>query len=135
MIINEKVVEKINKDGFVACSISGKSMLPLIAENKDKVLIEKSDVFDLYDVVLYKAYDEYVLHRIINKDGNNYIIRGDNTLYKEIVNKNDVIGKLKAIYYKGGYREITKNINRKYYYLSLISFPFRKIVHYIQRNK
>ena len=65
--------------GSVVIEPRGISMLPFLKEGRDSVrLVSPTAAPRKYDIVLYRVRDEYVLHRIIGFDGDNYIICGDN---------------------------------------------------------
>ena len=50
-------------------------MLPFLKEGRDSVrLVSPTAAPRKYDIVLYRVCDEYVLHRIIGFDGDNYLI-------------------------------------------------------------
>ena len=64
--------------GSVVIEPRGISMLPFLKEGRDSVrLVSPTAAPRKYDIVLYRVRDEYVLHRIIGFDGDNYIICGD----------------------------------------------------------
>lgn len=129
MLIEEKLVEQLNKDGFVVSGFKGSSMYPFLKQNKNKILIERTNKNNInkYDVVLYKYNNKYILHRIINIKDNICVIRGDNTIVKEYISINNIIAKLKGYYSKDKYIEVNIELNKKYYYLSLITYPLRYI--------
>lgn len=129
----ENIENKLNKDSFVISEFSGQSMFPLLNQNTDKIVVGKVDKSNVkkLDIVLYKTKNGYILHRVIDIKDNTLIIRGDNMLLKEHVDIDNIYGVLVGYYNTKKYVEITDSINRKYYYLSLISFPFRKIKHMI----
>ena len=61
-------------------TIRGVSMEPLIHKG-DLVILEKRSHYDVGDIVAYRSSDIHsvVLHRIVGRDGDRYIMRGDNT--------------------------------------------------------
>lgn len=121
------IEEQLQKNNILVSEANGNSMLPLLRDG-DKVVIAK--VFDIkkYDVVLFKKESHYILHRVIKIDNNKLIIRGDNNVATEVIEKKDVIGKLVGYYNENGYVEINDKLNRKYYYRSLPKYILRKIV-------
>lgn len=129
----EELILKLNKDGFVVTSIVGNSMKPLLKENKDKVIIEKVKDLHRLDVVLYKKDNKYLLHRLLKIDNNTLYLRGDNTLALEKIDISDVKGVLKSYYRHNSYIQINKYTNIKYYYLSLLTYPFRLVKAKIKR--
>lgn len=92
--------ELIKKEGYILYPFKGISMLPLLDEANDLVRIEESNEYRLYDVILFKKHNNYVLHRIIALQDDIYRVRGDNAVEVDIVKKVDIIGKMVG-YFKG----------------------------------
>lgn len=135
MIEIDNLEKKIEDDGFIVSNIKGISMLPFLKQNEDNVVITKIDKpIEKYDIVLYKSKGNYVLHRVININGDDLIIKGDNTISSEIVNIKQVLGILKAKYNNKGYFEINSDINKKYYDLSNKHLFIKKIRNYFLRK-
>ena len=56
-------------------------MRPFIEHTRDRVFLEKRDSYDVGDAVLAQiAPGHYVLHRIIEKQGENLTLQGDGNL-------------------------------------------------------
>ncbi len=145
----------LERNGCIAYTNKGISMMPLLREDRDVMLIKKrgSERCRKLDAVLFKrsgitGRGEYVLHRIlkVNSDGTYWIV-GDNCTSGEIVGENSVIGVLTAI--KRGNKTISVNnifyrlyINTwcrwyhlRFFILRMINFlknSIRKIKHAIQ---
>lgn len=98
-------------DGVVTYKVKGKSMEPMIIQNKDIVTIRKihaGENYQVNDVVLYHQKGHLVLHRIveIQQDGR-YVILGDNCSRKEYdVKDSDIIGKLKSFKHNGKHYDL-----------------------------
>ena len=95
------IEDTLLKRGFLVYTSVGKSMLPLIREARD-VLVIKRDVGELkkWDIVLAKRPSgRYLLHRIIKINADNtYTLCGDNNyIYDYNIRRSDIIGKLVAI--------------------------------------
>ena len=110
-VIPSAIEEELAKTGKLIYSNHGGSMLPLIKEGRDLVVIvtPPSGRLKKYDVPLYKRGDsrKYVLHRIIRVIDDGYVIRGDNCYFKELdVKDDDIIGVLSCVIRKGG-REVS----------------------------
>lgn len=113
--------KELNEKGIVVYSIRGVSMLPLLRQEKDIVVIRsKKKDFSVNDSVLFvRKNGQYVLHRIRKVlDDNKYFIIGDNCLSGEIVSEDQIIGILSDVS-RGG-----KNISVK-------SFKYRLYVAYV----
>lgn len=88
----------------------GVSMLPLIHEARDILVIEKCEVSSLkkYDVVLFrrenrKGRGEYILHRILKcRRDQTFFIAGDNCTDGETVKASQILGVLTGIRRAGG---------------------------------
>jgi signal peptidase len=94
----------------------------------DYILIFKKSDYKVGDIVTYKKENYHITHRIIKKDGNKIITKGDaNNTPDEEINENSIIGK---VLYHGGLLNIL--INFKYAIVSgllgiyLISYHFEK---------
>lgn len=128
MLELKDIENKLNTDGFIVSDIKGVSMLPLLKQERDRVIITKlSRPLKKYDIVLYKTKSDYVLHRIIDINENKLLIRGDNCINTESINTSDVLGILTAYYRKDEYIELTDKINEECFIKSNNSVLFRRI--------
>jgi signal peptidase I len=95
-----KIEDQLEKDGFALMYSVGDSMEPMLHQRTEQLLIEKiNKAPKTGDVVLYKRDSgQYVLHRIIKKKKDYYIIRGDNRYNNEKVPAYQLIGILKGFY-------------------------------------
>ena len=77
--------EVLEHDSQVTLTASGKSMEPMIHDGRDNVILRRPDKkLSKGDVVFYKrSSGRLVLHRIVGKDENGYILCGDNQWSKE----------------------------------------------------
>ncbi len=100
--------EEIRRTGKLVYTNVGDSMMPMLREKRDLLIIEKvSGRLKKYDVPLYKRDSgQYVLHRILKVRKDDYIICGDNRWRKEYgITDRHIIGVLKAFIRDG--REIS----------------------------
>lgn len=74
------IIEKLNSGASVTIQPKGTSMLPLIHQGRDEVVLEKPKTrLKKYDIAFYKrASGQFVLHRIIRVRKNDYVFCGDN---------------------------------------------------------
>ena len=97
--------EEIRRRGYLLYRNEGDSMLPLIRQGKDLVLISEKPEGRLkkYDVPLYKRDNgQYVLHRILKVRENDYVLCGDNRWQKETgISDRQIIGVLTAVIRNG----------------------------------
>lgn len=86
----------LEEHGSMTYSNVGVSMLPLLRQGRDLFTVEKKGAARCrkYDVVLYRRPPaSYVLHRIIEVRGDDYVILGDNCINKEYgITDGDIIG-------------------------------------------
>ena len=73
--------------GIIIHTNKGVSMMPLLREDRDVMIIERvTGRLKKYDVPLYKRPNgQYVLHRILKVREKDYVICGDHCVDKEIV--------------------------------------------------
>ena len=103
-----KLEEILNQKGWLVYKTKGVSMLPMLHENQDLVVIRTPEGrLKKYDVALYKRGETYVLHRVIGVTEDGYDIRGDNTYAIEKVPEEAVIGVLTSFIRKGKQYEVT----------------------------
>ena len=59
--------EELDRRGVLVFTNKGRSMLPLLREDRDLMVIEKKgpERCKKYDAVLFKRGEKYVLHRIL----------------------------------------------------------------------
>lgn len=111
--------EEIQRTGKLVYTNVGDSMLPLIRQGRDLLVITRVEGrLKKYDVPLYKRDSgQYVLHRILKVRDKDYVICGDNRYHREYgITDRHIIGVLTGIVRDG--REI-----------SMKSLPYRLYVH------
>ena len=118
----------LTRDGRLVFSTVGKSMLPLIREGKDLVVIcPAPSALKRNDVILYKRNDgQYVLHRIVAIRSDGLVTRGDNCCSKEChIQIGQVVGILQAVMKNG--REILADSwqFKLFAIVWMVSFPVR----------
>lgn len=94
------ITEVLENDSKVTLTASGSSMEPLIRDGKDNIVLKKpSGKIRVGDIVFYKRSNgKLVLHRIIGKDEDGFILRGDNQWSKEHgISESQVIAVLDSI--------------------------------------
>ena len=77
--------DELERTGKIIYTNVGDSMMPLLREKRDLVIIRKAQKpLKKYDVPLYKRDSgQYVLHRILKVRKQDYVICGDNRYRKE----------------------------------------------------
>lgn len=94
------IEEVLKAQGRILLQTTGISMEPLLHDRKSTVVIEQAaGELKKYDVALFsRPSGEYVLHRIVKVRDKDYLICGDNGLYKEPVLKENVLGVMTGFY-------------------------------------
>lgn len=97
---NTTFEEEINRTGRLVYTNLGHSMMPLLRQHKDLMIIEKPvGRLKKYDAPLYKRENgQYVLHRILKVREHDYVICGDHCWVKEYgITDRQIIGVLTAV--------------------------------------
>ncbi len=133
---------ELKKHGKLIYTNVGDSMMPLIKQGRDVLIIQKTEGrLKKYDVPLYQRDSgQYVLHRILKVRENDYVICGDNRRHKETgITDRHIIGVLTGIIRNG--REISvKDLRyRVYVHLWCDFFPIRAFLirmrNFLKRHK
>ena len=75
--------EALNQVGFVIHQAKGYSMQPFIHSGDTVIVSRTSERLKKYDIALYKAWDQYIIHRCISVRKNDYVFAGDHNTFKE----------------------------------------------------
>ena len=119
---------ELEKHGKIIYTNVGDSMMPLIKQGRDVLIIQKNDGrLKKYDIPLYQRDSgQYVLHRILKVRENEYIICGDNRCHKETgITDRHIIGLLTGIIRNGREISVTDFRYRVYVHLWCDFFPVR----------
>lgn len=118
--------ELLAKDGKLVYKTKGCSMLPLLRQDRDLVIIEvPSSRLKPLDVALYKRDSNYILHRVIRVEDGYYLIRGDNTYALETVPDTAVLGVLAGFQRNGKQVSVSNRLYRLYSRIWNILYPLR----------
>lgn len=123
--------EELDKKGILVYTNKGNSMYPLIRQGKDVLIIKKVNTrLKKMDVPLYKRESgQYVLHRIIKVNENDYTIRGDNTYYNETGIRDDqILGVLSGVIREGKEISVNSLSYKIYSYFWYYTYYLRKII-------
>lgn len=97
----------------------GRSMLPLLREGQDSVLLSSPTALRRGDILLVRDGDRFVLHRAIRADGNTVTLCGDALTETEGPFPHDaVIAKVIAVY--RGERKLRPSLIVRWLYLRRI---------------
>mgnify|MGYP003292359246 CR=1 FL=1 len=124
------IKEKIENGGTVQLPITGTSMNPLLYWGRDSVELIKCENPQKYDIIFYRRDNgQFVLHRIVGKNENGFILCGDNQVKKEFaITENHIIAVVKSITRKGKSFSVDKFSYRLYVKLWTLVLPLRNII-------
>lgn len=129
------------QDGRLVYSNVGDSMMPLLREGRDLVVIEPVNRrLKRYEVPLYRRESgQYVLHRILRVRKNDYVICGDNRWGLETgVTDNQILGCLTAVVRNGETISVSDPRYQLYVHLWCDLFPLRAFLlrtcHWIRKK-
>ena len=126
--------EILKKDGRLVYKTRGVSMLPMLHQNRDIVVIVPPEGrLKKYDVALYKRGSSYILHRIIGIQDKEYLIRGDNTYRMEFVPPELVIGVLTGFVRNGKSYTVEDTGYQIYCRIWNAIYPLRKLLFLMRR--
>lgn len=120
--------EELNRRGRIVFTNVGKSMMPLLRQGRDLMVIEKKgpERCRKYDAVLFKRDNgQYVLHRILEVREKDYLIVGDNCDQKEYVDDSHILGILKEVVRDGKTISVEDTSYQRYVRLWCGCFPLR----------
>ncbi len=132
MLETSLVIEReLSERGSFAACTSGYSMMPMLGNRRDVVVLEvpKRPILK-YDVVLYKdSSGKYILHRIVKVKKNEYIARGDNNYFNERISKDSVLAILTSFNREGKSYSVDEPEYKRYSKRRVQSYPFRRALH------
>ena len=98
---NSTYEEQLALHGQLVYTNVGDSMMPLLRENRDLMVITRKNPGRMkkYDAILYRRPDgKYIMHRILKVRKDDYILCGDNRWQRETGVKDDwILGVLTAV--------------------------------------
>ena len=133
---------ELDHNGRIIYTNVGDSMMPLIREHKDILIISKKPEGRLkkYDIPLYQRDSgQYVLHRILKVRDKDYVICGDNRWRKETgITDRHIIGVLTGIIRNNQEISVIDWRYKAYVHLWCDLFPVRALLthanYYIKRR-
>jgi hypothetical protein len=123
--------EEIQRHGKLIYTNVGDSMMPLLRQKRDLLIIEKpTGRLKKYDVPLYKRDSgQYVLHRILKVRKDDYVICGDNRWQREYgITDRHIIGVMTAVVRDGVEIPVTDRRYRIYVHLWCDLFCIRAMI-------
>ena len=119
--------EELELNGTLVFTNKGRSMMPLLRQDRDLMVIEKKgpERCKKYDAVLFKRGEKYVLHRILKVRPNDYFIAGDNNCRGESVREEQILGILKQVVRDGKTISVEDPGYQCYVHLWCDAYPLR----------
>lgn len=96
--------ESLRAGGEVSFTPSGDSMWPMLASGRDTVFLQRpAGPLRKYDLPLYRRENgQYILHRVVGKNAQGYILRGDHQCEKEYgIRDEQILGIVTSFLRKG----------------------------------
>ena len=123
--------EQLAEHGKIIYTNVGTSMMPLLRQNRDVMIIERpAGRMKKYDCPLYIRRDGmHVLHRVLKVRKNDYVICGDHCTKKEYgITDDDIIGVLTGIIRDGKEIDFNSFSYKLYYHLWCDLFYLRVFI-------
>jgi len=114
----------------------GGSMNPYLREGKDSVVLSPYRPEDLQAgvIVLFTYHGKYILHRIIGRKGEYFVIQGDSCKNTEIVPEQDIIAIVQTIIRPSGKEVSVQSFGGRLYWFCWRHFrPGRYLLRGIQK--
>lgn len=124
----EMILFQLEKGGKANLTVTGSSMLPMLRENWDSVILAPAcRELKPGDIALYQNENgSYILHRVIRVRKESYLFCGDNQAQTEEVPKDRVLALVSAYTKKGKPRKLSAPGYRLYRMLMVRLFWLRK---------
>lgn len=130
--MEQRFEDILEQEGQLVYTNVGTSMMPLLRQRRDVMLIRKKGPERLHwlDCPLYKRDNgQYILHRVLWVRRHDYIICGDNQWHPETgITDRHVIGVLEAVDRDGKQLLMSSAKMRLYGFLQFVFFPLRALV-------
>lgn len=123
--------EELERKGKLTYICVGVSMLPLLRQRRDIIMIaKKQGRCKKYDVALYKRPNgSYVLHRVVEVREKDYVILGDNCLNKEYgITDENILGVMTSFVRGGREYSVNNRLYRMYSKLWYAIYPIRRVL-------
>lgn len=134
--LEEIITQKLSSGAHITIQPKGTSMLPLIHQGRDEVVLKKPNGrLKKFDIVFYKrASGQFVLHRIIKVRKNDYVLCGDNqTDYEYNITDDMILAVVEELIIDGKKVSVTDCDYLKYARKNLLNKKKRRIIGKIKR--
>jgi signal peptidase I len=106
-------------------------MWPFLKEG-DLVSLTQTNDYYIGDVVLFRDQKEFIIHRIVKIENNQFFTKGDRSLFLDDLplNKNQILGRIKEcksspVVANYSLKTLSRNKFTRYFYLIKIYFALR----------
>ena len=126
--------EELERSGSIVFTNKGVSMMPLLRQDRDLMVIEKKGPgrCKKYDVILFKRGEKYVLHRILKVREKDYFVAGDNCRKGESVRDSQILGVLTQVVRDGKTITPEDPAYRRYVHLWCDFYPIRAGIFFVR---
>ena len=110
------LLEALSKHGIAVVQGKGTSMLPLIANTRDRICIRplKREP-KVHDILVYSAHGTIVVHRALKICGDEITVCGDSQITPETISKNSIIAYVPELIRKEKYLDLERSARYKIY--------------------
>lgn len=132
--MSKTLVEELKKHGMYVSTPKGVSMNPMLVQNESAFEIRSlTRTPARYDVVIYmRDNGTNVLHRVLGRQGEYFVINGDNCWQREYVRPEQIEGILTRFYRRGRWHSVTERSYRVYAHLVADFFFIRRPILYLR---
>lgn len=124
--------EYFDKNEKLTYTFSGISMNPMLKQGRDLFTVRKKtdERCQKYDVVLYRRPPhQYVLHRIVEVREHDYVILGDNCIFKEYgITDDDILAVMCEFLRDGKTISVDNKVYQLYVRFWYGIYPIRKMI-------
>ncbi|MBR5586876.1 MAG: S24/S26 family peptidase [Clostridia bacterium] len=134
--LEPSIKEIVAAGGNVKLTVTGKSMLPILMEYRDSVILEKTSKLKKGDIALYRRSNgDYVLHRVVKIKKDGIAMCGDNQKVIEYpIMPEQIIATCSAIIRKGKRIEKNNFVYRLIVFAWISLIPFRPQLYRLAKN-
>jgi signal peptidase I len=129
-IFFEEIAQFLHSGKNVKLYVKGTSMQPWLRNGKDAVMLSpvQPDALKTGNIVLFRFRGQYLLHRIIARRGDNFVMQGDGAYQmRESVTLADIIGTVYAIIRPSGKNRPAGSLSERLYWnIWYTLYPIRK---------
>lgn len=126
--MNSSIEEELARTGRLVYTNRGVSMMPLLRENRDLMVIEKKGPgrCKRFDAILFKRHNgQYVMHRILEVRAKDYFVAGDNCRDGEYVTDEQILGVMTQVVRDGKTISVEDPAYQRYVHLWCDHYPLR----------